>query len=254
MIRAKLFRALPGRGALVVLSIALAGCPPRGNKLDELKYGRVVYADKDTGFEVRHNEMDQLFVERGEVGELHPAVLEYILSADEGPLAAYYDLILGLASPPRRAATDLEQLAPEAIRLAGSATPRGHHYARALARKLAPEINRTLNLKWANEEFNEIQFLGTAGLWWGLAADLDANVLQRRYERSFRGRTLRTVIIRHASAGLVVVRTSGTDRMFVWDIGGIPGAFDPTKPLDYDAVAAQIVALHPFVAAPARAP
>jgi len=237
----------------LVLVLVLAGCPARPNKLPEVEYGRVVFVDKSTGFEVRFNEFDTL-LERGEVGEVHPAVLEYVLSAEESPLAAYYDLVLGIASPPRRAAKDLASLADEAKRFAGSVAPRGRHYARALARRLAPAINTALRLKFDNDDVNDTQALGTAALWWGLAADLDANVLQRRYERKARGTTMRTVIFRHLSAGLIVVRTSGTDRVFVWDIGGIPGAFNPKLPLEYDTVASQIVALHPYSAAPRRSP
>lgn len=237
---------------LVVL--ALAACPARPNALPELKVGKAVYVDEATDFEVRFNELNPLFAERGEVGEIHPAVLEYILSTEESPLSAYYDLILALPSPPRRAAKDLAALADEAKLLAGAKPVRGRHYARAVARRIAPWINIALGLKFDNDEVNDNNFLGTAGLYWGLAADLDANVLLRRYERPARGVMMRTLIVRHASAGLVVVRSTGTDRLLVWDIGSIRGGFDPKEPLDYDTVAAQIVALHPFTTAPGKDP
>ncbi len=231
-----------------------AGCA--APKLEEK--GRVVFVDKATGFSVRCNESMGVVAgtgaARGEVGEIHPAVIEYVLTAEEGPLPAYYDLVLGLASPPPKVRDDLRALVPEATRLAGSEKPVGRHYARALARSLASEINRALSAEPGKGWSAIVDFRGTAALWWGLPADLDANVLLHDYERQFQEPKLRTVIYRNASQGLVVLRSSGTDRVYVWDVSGIPGAFDTKAPLDYGAVASKIVALHPFTRAPGRSP
>jgi len=231
---------------LLVALIVATGCAASNGKAQ----GREVYKDTPTGFSVRFNERVELGG-KGEVGEIHPAVLEYILAAGEGPLAAYYDLILGLSSPPPRARDDLRALASDARQLAAGEAPTGRHYARALARRLAPDINRALATP---VQPGILTYEGTAGLWWGLPADLVANVLLRDYEKEHMGTALRTVVYRYASVDLVEVRSSGTPQVLTWDVSNISGAFDPKAKLEYAGVASRIVALHPFTLSPASAP
>jgi hypothetical protein len=215
---------------------------------------RIVYRDASTRYTVRANEAISLATpDEAEPGKIHRSVLEYVLAAPESPLTAYYDLVLGLADPPKRVRDDLQQLARSAASLANGKPPRGRDYARALARRLAPEINRALEMN-RTSPLQEWKYLGTAGLWWGDATDLAANVLLKGYEREFRCTALRTVIYRYASKEIIRVLSTGTDRDLVWDVSNVPGAFDPAAVLDYDTVAARIVALHPYTTAPARLP
>lgn len=226
---------------------------------------RVVFRDANgTDFQVRHNE--GILGKRGEPGEIHPAILEYVLSTAESPLVAYYDLVLELREPPARVALDLRVLTREATQLADGKQPNASHFARALARRVIPHLNTALkhgpqrsgkildgSLLGTNPSPSVgITFEGTAGLWWGVPADLDANVLLREYEYRYGETALRTVVYRYASLGLVAVRSSGTTRECVWDVSAIPNAFEPSKPLDVATVAKQIVPLHTFTTTPAR--
>ena len=232
-----------------LLVIALAACGgPKGLE----PTGWVIYRDPASGYTVRYNESFQS--NEAETGTIHPAVLEYVLGAEEGPLAAYYDLALGLRSPPAAVKADLDTLAPDARKLA-SGTPHGKDFARALARKLAAPINQALAKETKPSTLIKYTFNGTAGLWWGPAADLERGVLLRDYERAeLPGVALRTVVLRHASIDVVEVVSSGTGRRYAWDVAGVPGAFDANATLDYATVAAHIIALHPFTTTPARLP
>ena len=237
--------------------VALTGCTIASKS-------RVVYREQATNFQVRHNE--GILGKRGEPGEIHPAVLEYVLSTAEGPLVAYYDLLLELPQAPVRAATDLRQFAPTAAQLAGNRSPAGKDYARAVARHVLPQLN--VALKHGPQKSGKPidgsllstnpspsfggTFEGTAGLWWGLPADLDANVLLPEYAYDYGETALRTVIYRYASLGLVAIRSSGTTRVYIWDVSSVPNAFQPAAPLDIATVTKHIVPLHTFTATPAR--
>jgi hypothetical protein len=129
----------------------------------------------------------------------------------------------------------------------------GRDYARALARRLAPEINRALASLTKRPEI-PVPIWGTAGLWWGEPADLETNLLLENDERNLQETRFRTVIYRYASRQLVIVRSSGTVRELVWDLGAVPNAFDPHGALDYGTVATRIVALHTYTTAPSRLP
>jgi hypothetical protein len=235
--------------ALALWLLAI-GCARTGD-------GRVIYRDPVVaGFAVKHNE--HMHAKAGELGAIHPAVLEYVLASPEGPLAAYYDFVLALPDRPLPVTADLERLAGAARALGGD-QPTGEHYARALARMLAPHINRALSTPGGEPVQEGPQsafrvFEGTAGLWWGVPVDLEAGTLLRDYERPLYEYALRTVVYRHASVSLVAIRSSGTAREYVWDVSEVPGAFDPSAELDHERVAATIARLHPFTTPPGEAP
>lgn len=209
---------------------------------------RVVHRDPATGFAVAHNQrlmrgigltllgVLPLDGDRGEPGRLHPAVIEYVLGAAEGPIARYYALLIEHPSPPERARRDIQTLAAEAARvLPPGAHPSGVDYARALGRLLAEPINRALSI--------DGRFGGSAGLYWGVAADLESRVLLAPSEREHD--SMRTVVHRFERTRMVVVHSSGLHSMLAWDLSAVPGAFDPGASLDYRTVASRAVPLHP---------
>jgi hypothetical protein len=180
--------------------------------------------------------------DRGEPGDVNPVVIEYIFSSPEGPFARYYDLLLTLADRPRVAEIDLATLDAEARRgLRTGTSPRGCDYARALGRKLARPIRDALRMKPPNAG---PRFEGTASVHWGIPVDLDAGIPLLEYERDGEAE-MQTTVLRYQSVGLLVMRSSATRRLLVWDVSGVPGAFQWDAPLDQPTVAARIVALHP---------
>jgi hypothetical protein len=214
------------RRALAVLAL-LAGC-------------REIYTDPATGFSVQYNQRHHRGVglslfgivpfdgDRGEPGTLNPAVIEYVFGAAEGPFARYYDLVLRIPDKPPAVTKDLAALGQFAS---------GRDYARALGRRLAPYVNEAMAIPGS-------RFDGTAGVYWGLPADLDAGILLANYERDGWSE-MRTTIVRYESVKVVVVHSSGMREMLAWDVSAVPGAFDRKAKLDYDTVAAKIVPLHP---------
>jgi len=174
----------------------------------------------------------------GESGDLNASVIEYIFAAPEGPFARYYDLVLRLAVRPPGVAVDLAALEATAKTcIAAGATPSGRDYARALGRKLAHAINNALRA-------GGDRFGGTAGIHWGVPVDLHTGIVLADHEQD--GETeMHTTLVRHASVGLVVVHSSARLPMLVWDVSEVPGAFESGTPLDFNMVAARIIALHP---------
>ena len=232
---------------LVMLGL-VAGCAVKPKS-------RIIYRDPQSGFSIKHSE--QFLGKRGEPGEVHPAVLEYVLANEASPLAAYYELVLAQPGAPPQAHVDLSVLAIDAQRLAAGRRPRGLDYARALARRIAMSVNQALahrsgkleKFQYANSAGSGGSwghgFEGTAALWWGVPVDLEARLFKRDYELDWGETSMRTVIYRYESLGLIVLRSSGTEQQYVWDVSAVPGAFDPRAKLDYDTVARQAIALHP---------
>jgi len=225
------------RAIILLTTLAVAGCSTL----------RDVYRDPSTGFSVRDNERQRHGIglstfgllgasgDRGEPGPLHPAVLEYVMAAEEGPLARYYHLLLQHSAPPERAMRDLAMLQSEATRLAASEAVRGHHYARALAQRISRPVLRALAMPG--------RYGGCAGVYWGVPADIEAGVLLPEYEYDER-EEMRTVIQRYQGAEMVVVHSDALYDSLAWDLSAVPGAFDAGADLDFDTVAATIVPLH----------
>lgn len=224
------------------LLVLLVGCTALMAKRD-------VYIDAPTGYSVRFNQRYHRGIglssdgvlpkdgDRGEPGEINPAILEYILASPESPFTRYYDLVLALDDKPKDVVEDLEQL--EAIarpRTKPGIALRGKHYARALARKVGNYINAALATPAQD-------FPGTAGVYWGIAVDLEAGIPLLDAERADEP-MMRNTILRFASVGLIVIHSSATETMFAWDVSKVPGAFDRNATLDSATVAKYIVALH----------
>lgn len=204
-----------------------------------------VYIDPITGYTVLANQRyyhgaEDLLpasIDRGEAGDLNPAVLEYVFAAPEGPFARYYELVLALAERPSAVDVDLAALDAEArVGLPAGCILQGRDYARALGRKLARAIRRAMRLKGTDAE-------GSVGVRWGIPVDLDAGVPLLAYEQNGKD-AMYTTIIRYSSAALIVVHSSAMARMLAWDVSGVPGAFDGRAALDPATVAGRIVALH----------
>lgn len=225
--------------AAAALIVAVAGCG--GNARD-------VFRDNTTGFSIAHNERIMRGVgvslwgvvaidgDRGERGALNPAVIEFVLGAPESPLARYYALVIAHPAPPERARLDIIALRAEAAHeLPPGARPSGIDYARALARKITPSINRALS--------TDGRYTGSAAINWGVAADLELGILLS--DRESEHARLKTVIHRFEKTRMVIAHSSGTHRMLAWDLSNVPGAFDATAELDYDRVAALAIPLHP---------
>jgi hypothetical protein len=221
--------------------VVLAAC--RANNLF------LTYLDKSTGYWVGYNwrynrgaAVSPWEGEQGEPGDVNPAVIEYLFAAPESPFTRYYDLVLGLPDRPSVIDADLTALAPEATKgLDGGASPRGRDYARALGRKLARPIRVALQLSGPRVG---LQFEGTASVHWGIPVDLDTGVPLLENEREGQDE-MQTMILRYQSARLLVMRSSATYEVLVWDVSGVPDAFAGDAALDPSTVAAQIVALHP---------
>ncbi len=216
-----------------VVAVALGGCTQ-------------VYKDSRTGFEVTSNAKVTLgpgFINdtsSAQRGPLHPAVIEYVIGAPEGPIARYYDVMLRLSKPPRVARADMAALEPDARALAAGGRVTGHHYARALGRRLVPHVNRALVAKPNAREIS-----GTAGLRWGVPTDLDRGRVRDEYERIPGFTTMRTTLSRYETVQLVMMSSTGTETLYAWDMSAVPGAFGEDAALDYDTVAATAKALHP---------
>jgi hypothetical protein len=228
---------------MLALLVMVAACPMAAK--------RDIYTDTPTGYSVRFNQRHHRGIgmtsdgiapkdgDRGEPGYIKLEVLEYIFASPESPFTRYYDLVLALDDRPKDVVADLKQL--EAIarpRTKPGIALRGKHYARALARKLAKSINDALTSPGS-------AFQGTAGVYWGMSVDLDSEIPLIGDERDGEP-YMRNTIIRYASVGLIVIHSSATQSMFVWDVSKVPGAFDRTNTtLDSATVAKHIVALHP---------
>jgi len=210
-----------------------------------------VYRDPATGYSVTAaprrsrgaGEWLSLYVDRGESGDVNPAIIEYIFAAPEGPFARYYDLVLALADRPRVVEVDLAELTPDARAGLGSRAPlRGRDYARALGRKLARPIRDAMRFRHALVGVTPLG--GAAGIHWGIAVDLDAGIPLTAYERD--GDTqMHVAMFRFESVGLIAVYSTATSHVLVWDVSHIPGAFAWTPALARATVDAAIVALHP---------
>jgi hypothetical protein len=207
--------------AAVLITIVLTACQT------------AIYFDPVTGFPVSSTG------DRGEPGEVNPAIVEYIITAPEGPFVRYYDLMLSLENRPQSVDADLAALDAEARRgRAPGDSPRGRDYARALGRKVAGQIHDTLRAKGTRSE-------GTVSLHWGISIDLDAGLPLQGQEHGSNAETHAT-ILRYQSLWLFVLRSSATRQMLAWDVSELPGAFQWGAPLDKNAVAGRIVALHPL--------
>jgi len=230
--------------ATVAMLITLVACQPAGFlSLEKIKFV-MVYHDAVTGDSVRANWLYSPAPitpgERGEPGDVNPAVIEYIVAAPEGPFARYYDLVLSLVNRPRVVDIELAALHDEAVKgLRTGDSPRGRDYARALGRRLARPIRDALRVRGGLYE-------GSASVHWGIPVDLDSGVPLLASESDDATQTY-TTIFRYESAGLLIIHSSATQQMLAWDVSEVPGAFQWEAPLDQPALAARIVALHPLV-------
>jgi hypothetical protein len=211
-----------------------------------------VYRDPTTGYTVTTGERRArgasewipIYVDRGEPGDVNPAIIEYIFAAPEGPFARYYDLALALKDRPRVVDVDLAELAPEAqVGLGPGARLQGRDYARALGRKLARPIRDAMRFR--NVLVGAIPLAGAAGIHWGIPVDLDAGIPLTAYERG-NDNEMHVAIFRFESVGLITLYSTATTRVLVWDVSQIHGAFTWSAPLSAAAVNADIVPLHPF--------
>ena len=228
-------------GTIVIL-IALTAC------------GRnIVFRDPVTGYSVSWRLERSIrgwppeMGERGEPGDVNPAIIEYIFAAPEGPFARYYDLVLSLADRPPAVNADLAALESEARKeLRKGASPRGRDYARALGRKLARPIRDTFRGPgWWVPFLWTGRFEGMAVVRWGVAVDVDDGIPTPEYENDPNAK-IYTSILRFQSVQVIVMRSSATRRVLAWDVSDIPGAFQWDAPLDQPTVAARIVTLHPL--------
>lgn len=209
-----------------------------------------VYQDPATGYSVnaaaRHNrgggEWIPRYVDRGEPGELNPAIIESIFAAPDGPFARYYDIVLALTERPRVVDVDLAELAHDARGLEAGAPLRGSDYARALGRKLARPICDAMRFR--NALVGVTPLAGTAEIHWGIPVDLDAGIPLTAYERE-NDNQMHVAMFRFESVGLITLYSTAMTHVLVWDVSHIPGAFTWATPLNPATVAADIVALHP---------
>jgi len=171
-----------------------------------------IYFDPMTGYPVSWTVGSS---EPGEPGEVNPAVIEYIITAPEGPFARYYDLVLSLSDRPPIVDADIAALDGEARRgHAPGESPRGRDYARALGRKLGPQIQDALRSRNTRSG-------GTASVYWGIPVDVDAGIPVLGFECD-RGAGTRATISRYQSLWLLVLRSSATIQMLAWDVSEIP--------------------------------
>ena len=224
--------------------VVLASC-----HIDSLEHMNSVYVERPSGYSVeqnwRYNRAGNLwplqFGDVAEPGGLHPGVIEFVFAANNSPVARYYDLILSLPHRPRAVDDDLAARRKEMDSAASTGRVlAGCDYARALARKLAAPINVALRSSGTFVTGSG----GTAGVLWGIPVDLDAGVPLVTYEREGI-RTMQTTLLRYQSVGLLVVHSSATDHVQVWDLANLPAAFQADSELDQATIAARIVPLHP---------
>jgi hypothetical protein len=234
--------------ATVGILIALAACSPN------IVFRNIVFRDPDTGYSVGWRDERSIrrwppeIGDRGEPGDVNPAIIEYIFAAPEGPFARYYDLVLSLADRPRAVNADLAALEAEARKeLRKGDSPRGRDFARALGRKLARPICDAFRgpVSWPARYFTTGRFEGMAVVRWGVAVDVDDSISTPEYECDCNAK-IYTTILRYQSVQLIVMHSSATRQVLAWDVSNIPGAFQWDAPLDQPTVAARIVALHPI--------
>ena len=223
--------------------IALAGCG-----LQALERMNSQYFEPASGYSVkrnwRHSRAGNVwplqFGDVGEPGALNPGVIEFVFAAADSPITRYYDLVLSLSHRPRSVDADLAALRAQ-MATAASPTPApaltGRDYARALGRKLAAPISDALGSAG-------IQVAGSAGVLWGMPVDLDAGIPLVDYEHEGVG-TMQTTLLRYESVALLIMHSSATQDVRVWDLGDLPGAFQASPVLEQATVTAHIVALHP---------
>jgi hypothetical protein len=234
--------------ATVSILIALASCGCN------ILFSNIVFQDPETGYSVSWRDERSIrgwppeIGDRGEAGDVNPAIIEYIFAAPEGPFTRYYDLMLSLADRPRIVNADLAALEAQARKeLRKGDSPRGRDYARALGRRLARPIRDALRAPrgWPARYFTTGRFEGMAVVRWGVAVDIDDGIPTPEYECDYDAKTY-TTILRYQSVQLIVMRSSATRQVLAWDVSNIPGAFQWDAPLDQPTVAARIVALHPI--------
>lgn len=210
--------------------------------LPDRRSGVALYTDQQSGFSVRYDVVIQRGADvssyysrlsrgggdRGEKGDLNPAVIEYVMTRPESPFTRYYDAALRIKKPPKSMVVDLQELRPVASQFASP--PRGADFARALARRLAGHIRDATRRN------------GAATLFWGLPVDLDSGLIKLAFERG--SKTMRTTLFRYQSSGMVVLYESGSTKELAWDLSQVPGAFDSTADLSFDEVAQEALAMH----------
>jgi hypothetical protein len=152
---------------------------------------------------------------------VHPAVIEYVFATSTSPLRAYHDAAL------RAPGADISVLAADARALATGVPPTGEHYARVRARRIAPAINRALA---AN---------GMKG-----RAQLSCCARVDRRTGTLIDDKQGMIIVADAQAQVIQLLPYGSDPNYTWDLQYVPNAFDPERPLDYETVARNAIAMH----------
>ncbi len=194
------------RGAAVVVACAALACASE-TRSRPVKYRVATY---ELGGQVAHA--------RG----LHPAVIEYLYAAPEGPFRSYYDAALSVDSG--FVADDLKRWADDARAIAAGAPVTGEHYARAVGRHWAAKIAKSIKTGGA-----------TVVVCCRRVDPISGTVMNEAVARGMFV-SFKAQVVGFGSTSYSVALT--------WNLQYVPNAFAPDQPLDFETVARTIEPLH----------